>query len=46
MLNDLTPLLERVNGVANIQLDGAPTRTYQVLLHPNQLQNLGLNPQQ
>ncbi|MGA2378132.1 MAG: efflux RND transporter permease subunit [Spirochaetia bacterium] len=46
VLNDLTPLLERVNGVANIQLDGAPTRTYQVLLHPNQLQNLGLNPQQ
>jgi hydrophobic/amphiphilic exporter-1 (mainly G- bacteria), HAE1 family len=46
VLNDLTPLLERVNGVANIQLDGAPTRQYQVLLHANQLQYFGLNPQQ
>ncbi|HYW85359.1 MAG TPA: efflux RND transporter permease subunit, partial [Spirochaetia bacterium] len=45
-LNDLTPLLERVDGVANIQLDGAPTRQYQVLLHPSLLESYGLNPQQ
>jgi hydrophobic/amphiphilic exporter-1 (mainly G- bacteria), HAE1 family len=43
---DLTPLLERVNGVANIQIDGAPTRTYQVLLDPNRLVSFGINPQQ
>ena len=44
--NDLTPLLERVNGVANIQIDGAPTRTYEVLLDPNRLVSFGINPQQ
>ena len=44
--NDLTPLLQRVNGVANIQIDGAPTRTYQVLLDPNRLVAFGINPQQ
>ncbi len=46
VVNDLTPLLERVEGVANIQLDGAPSRQYQVLLHANQLQYFGIDPQQ
>ncbi len=46
VLNDMSPLLERVNGVANIQIDGAPTRTYQVLLNPDQLVSFGINPQQ
>jgi HAE1 family hydrophobic/amphiphilic exporter-1 len=46
VVNDLSPLLERVNGVANIQIDGAPSRQYQVLLHPNQLMYFRLNPQQ
>ena len=45
-LNDLSPLLERVDGVANIQIDGAPVREYQVLLHSDQLEYYGLNPQE
>ena len=43
--NDLTPLLERVSGVANVQIDGAPEREFQVLLNPNRLASLGLDPQ-
>ena len=44
--SDLTPLLERVSGVANIQVDGGPTRQFQVLLNPNRLQAFELTPQQ
>ncbi len=44
--NDLEPVLQRVDGVANIQLDGAPQRQFQVLLDPNKLQYYGFNPQQ
>ena len=44
--NELTPLLERVPGVANIQVDGGPSRQFQVLLNPNRLQSFGLSPQQ
>jgi HAE1 family hydrophobic/amphiphilic exporter-1 len=44
--NDLTPLLERVPGVANIQVDGGPTRQFRVLLNPDRLQSFDLGPQQ
>jgi HAE1 family hydrophobic/amphiphilic exporter-1 len=44
--NDLAPRLERVDGVANITVDGAPTRQFQVLLDPNKLAYYKLNPQQ
>ncbi len=44
--NNLTPLLLRVGGVANVQTDGAPARTFEVLLNPNLLQYYRLNPQQ
>jgi HAE1 family hydrophobic/amphiphilic exporter-1 len=46
VLNDLSPHLERVDGVANVTIDGAPTRQFQVLLDPNKLSLAGLNPQQ
>jgi HAE1 family hydrophobic/amphiphilic exporter-1 len=42
----LTPLLERVPGVANVQVDGGPTRQFQVLLNPDRLQSFDLGPQQ
>jgi len=41
----LTPALERVPGVANIQVDGAPSRTFEVLLNPQKLKYFNLNPQ-
>ncbi len=44
--NTLIPVLERVDGVANIQTDGAPTRQFQVLLNPERLRYYGLNPGQ
>jgi HAE1 family hydrophobic/amphiphilic exporter-1 len=44
--NELTPLLERVNGVANVQVDGGPSRQFQVLLNPDRLQSFNLTPQQ
>jgi len=44
--NDLAPQLERVDGVANVQIDGAPTRQFQVLLNPDQLASYKINPQQ
>jgi len=44
--NDLTPLMERVPGVANVQIDGGPSRQFQVLLNPNRLQSYNLTPQQ
>jgi HAE1 family hydrophobic/amphiphilic exporter-1 len=43
--NDLSPNLERVEGVANVTIDGAPTRQFQVLLDPNRLKQYNLNPQ-
>ena len=43
--NDLLPNLERVNGVANITDDGAPTREFQVLLNPDKLRSYNLTPQ-
>ncbi len=42
--NDLTPLLERVPGVANVQTDGGPKREFQVLLNPDQLRSYNLSP--
>jgi HAE1 family hydrophobic/amphiphilic exporter-1 len=44
--NTMTPSLELVPGVANISLDGAPTRQFQVLLDPNKLQYFNLLPSQ
>jgi HAE1 family hydrophobic/amphiphilic exporter-1 len=44
--NDLAPVLTLVSGVANIKVDGGPTRTFQVLLDPNKLQSYNLTPQQ
>jgi HAE1 family hydrophobic/amphiphilic exporter-1 len=44
--DDLTPLLERVPGVANVQVDGGPARQFQVLLNPDRLQSYDLGPQQ
>jgi HAE1 family hydrophobic/amphiphilic exporter-1 len=44
--NELTPLLERVAGVANVQVDGGPSRQFQVLLNPDRVQSFNLTPQQ
>jgi HAE1 family hydrophobic/amphiphilic exporter-1 len=44
--NELTPLLVRIPGVANVQVDGGPTRQFQVLLNPDRLQSYNLSPQQ
>ncbi len=44
--NELTPLLVRVPGVANIKVDGGPSRQFQVLLNPDRLQSFDLSPQQ
>jgi HAE1 family hydrophobic/amphiphilic exporter-1 len=44
--NELTPKLERVAGVANVQVDGGPTRQFQVLLNPDRLQSFDLGPEQ
>ena len=44
--NDLTPLLERIDGVANVSLSGAPTRQFQVLLNPEKLAYYDLTPNQ
>jgi HAE1 family hydrophobic/amphiphilic exporter-1 len=44
--NTLTPAMELVPGVANISMDGAPTRQFQVLLDPNKLQYFNLVPAQ
>jgi len=43
--NGLSPLLERVPGVANVTIDGAPARQFQVLLDPNKLRINNINPQ-
>jgi hydrophobic/amphiphilic exporter-1 (mainly G- bacteria), HAE1 family len=44
--NSLTPLLQRVDGVANITYNGAPSRQFQVLLNPTKLKYYSLNPSQ
>ncbi|MCX7024706.1 MAG: efflux RND transporter permease subunit [Spirochaetes bacterium] len=44
--NILSPSLERIDGVANIQVDGAPSRQFSVLLDPNRLRYYNLTPQQ
>jgi HAE1 family hydrophobic/amphiphilic exporter-1 len=44
--NVLSPSLERIEGVANIQVDGAPSRQFRVLLDPNRLRYYNLSPQQ
>jgi len=44
--NTLTPSLQLVPGVANVSLDGAPDRQFQVLLNPAKLQYYSLSPQQ
>ncbi|HET6485867.1 MAG TPA: efflux RND transporter permease subunit [Spirochaetia bacterium] len=38
----LEPKLQRVSGVANVSLSGAPSREFQVLLDPSRLQAYGL----
>jgi HAE1 family hydrophobic/amphiphilic exporter-1 len=43
--NSLLPNLERIDGVANITTDGAPSRQFQVLLNPNKLRAYNLTPQ-
>ena len=44
--NTMIPALELVPGVANISLDGAPTRQFQVLLDPNKLKYFNIVPAQ
>ncbi len=44
--NTLTPNLQLVPGVANVQVDGAPAREFQVLLDPLKLQYFNIVPQQ
>ncbi len=45
-VNVLAPTLERIDGVANVQTDGGPTRQFQVLLNPERLAFYNLTPQQ
>ncbi|MFN8509325.1 MAG: efflux RND transporter permease subunit [Deinococcaceae bacterium] len=40
----LKPLMQRVEGVADVQVQGAPERQIQVLLNPSQLRNYNLSP--
>jgi hydrophobic/amphiphilic exporter-1 (mainly G- bacteria), HAE1 family len=44
--NTLSPNLTRVSGVANVQIDGGPTKQFQVLLNPDKLRFYGITPQQ
>jgi hydrophobic/amphiphilic exporter-1 (mainly G- bacteria), HAE1 family len=44
--NSLAPSLERVPGVANVSVDGAPSREFQVLLDPSKLRFYNLTSQQ
>lgn len=45
-VNDqLLPLLQRVDGVADVELSGGTQRSVSVLLDPNKLSAYGLNPQ-
>ncbi len=43
--NDLALELDRIDGVANVIITGAPTRQFQVQLNPNKLAQYGLLPQ-
>ncbi|GAA5504056.1 multidrug resistance protein MdtC [Deinococcus xinjiangensis] len=43
--NQLLPLLQRVDGVADVELSGGTQRSVDVLLDPNKLSAFGLNPQ-
>jgi HAE1 family hydrophobic/amphiphilic exporter-1 len=44
--NSLSPILQRVPGVANITFNGAPARQFQVLLDPTRLRLYSLTPTQ
>jgi len=44
--NVLTPLLERIDGVANVQIEGGPSRQFNVLLDPAKLSYYHINPEQ
>lgn len=44
--NSLAPILERVDGVANITFNGAPSREFRVLLEPSKLKYYSLSPAQ
>ena len=44
--NSLAPMLERVDGVANITFNGAPAREFQVLLNPAKLRYYDLSSTQ
>ncbi len=44
--NSLVKSLLVVGGVANVSVDGAPSRQFQVLLDPNRLKYFGLSPAQ
>lgn len=44
--DSLAPMLERVDGVANISFNGAPSRQFQVLLQPSKLKFYSLTPSQ
>ncbi len=41
---NLIPILQRVNGVADISTDGGPTKEFQVLLNPNKLAFYNVTP--
>jgi hydrophobic/amphiphilic exporter-1 (mainly G- bacteria), HAE1 family len=44
--NSLVTTLELVPGVANVTVDGAPSRQFQVLLDPNKIKFYGITPTQ
>ncbi len=44
--NTLGPNLQRVDGVANVSIDGEPTKQFEVLLNPNRLRYYNITPQQ
>jgi hydrophobic/amphiphilic exporter-1 (mainly G- bacteria), HAE1 family len=44
--NTLGPNLQRVDGVANVSVDGEPSKQFEVLLNPNRLRYYGITPQQ
>ena len=46
VVNNLAPALERVDGLANVLIDGAPALEFQVLLNPDRLRYYNLTPQQ
>ncbi len=46
VVNNLAPALERLPGLANVLVDGAPALEFQVLMNPDRLRYYGLTPQQ